>query len=63
MLKIDLWYNDNISDISYIGNITFNDIDCNYRGHVFTEKGRLIGDFTCNDSVELEKRFPGCFGD
>ena len=63
MLKIDLWYNNNVSDINYIGNINFNDMDCNYRGHIFAENGRLIGDFCCDNSVELEKRFPGCFGD
>ena len=50
MIKIDMWYGDNPTEADKI-DITFNDLDARYRG-------RIIGDYTCIDSAELEKAFP-----
>lgn len=56
MTRLDLWYDNNPSDIDRIS-ITFNDHDCTYRGNLYSG-GRIIGDYTATDSIELEKRFP-----
>ena len=32
-----------------------------YRGNVYNAEGRMIGDYVCRDSVEIENRFPGIF--
>ena len=34
-----------------------------YRGNVFDADGNMIGDYSCADSVEIERRFPGIFGE
>lgn len=54
MLKIDKWYNEE----------KITRIDCffypnsgYYSGNLYNEKGKIIGDYTGNDSIEIEKRF------
>lgn len=56
MIKIDMWYGDKPTEVDKI-DITFNDLDARYRGNIY-KQGRRIGDYTCTDSVELEKAFP-----
>ena len=56
MFKADMWYGDQISDVDRI-DISFSDIDCVYRGNLYRNK-KCIGDYVCDDSVELEKSFP-----
>lgn len=34
-----------------------------YRGWLFNEAGKIIGDYTSSDSVEIENTFPGIFGE
>ena len=36
--------------------------DGEYRGNVYNAQGRAIGDYTSKSSVDIEKRFPGIFG-
>lgn len=34
-----------------------------YRGNLYNADGRMIGDYSSRDSAEIEKRFPGIFGE
>lgn len=33
-----------------------------YRGNLYNKSGKIIGDYSARDSVEIEKRFPGILG-
>lgn len=56
MFKIDFWYGDKLADVTKI-DISFSDCDCVYRGNVYINN-KIVGDYTCSDSVLLEKKFP-----
>ena len=56
MLNIDMWYNNAVEEADKI-TVTFSDIDVMYRGNIYKDN-KIIGDYSCNDSVELEKAFP-----
>ena len=59
-MKIDLWYTgEHIASASF----AFYPNDGEYRGNLFNEQGRIIGDYVSKSSVEIEKRFPGIFGE
>lgn len=34
-----------------------------YRGNLYNAAGKIIGDYSSKNSIEIEKRFPGIFGD
>lgn len=55
MIKIDMWYGNNYKDCDKI-DITFYPNDCEYRGNIYKDK-KMIGDYVCDDSIELEKTF------
>lgn len=55
MINIDMWYNNKPSEADEIS-ITFYDNDCEYRGNI-CKNGKAIGDYSCNNSIELEKYF------
>lgn len=55
MLNIDMWYNNKSSEADKI-DVTFYPNDGKYRGNIYKD-GKAIGDYSCNDSVELEKYF------
>ena len=55
MLNIDMWYNDKISEVDKI-TVAFYPNDAEYRGNIY-KNNKCIGDYTCNDSIELEKAF------
>ena len=60
-MKIDYWYKDGrraaYADCFFYPN------EGVYSGNVYDSDGNMIGDYTASDSVEIEKRFPGIFGD
>lgn len=56
MINIDMWFGDKHTEADKIS-ISFNDLDSEYRGNIYKNE-RMIGDYSCNDSVELEKNFP-----
>lgn len=61
-MQTDFWYGDNMSDV--IGaSCTFYPNEGIYRGWLFNEAGKIIGDYTSSDSVEIENTFPGIFGE
>lgn len=55
MINFDMWYNDGPKEADKI-DITFYPNDGEYRGNIY-KNGKVIGDYSCNDSVELEKYF------
>lgn len=55
MIEIDMWYGDNYKEADAI-DVTFYPNDGEYRGNIY-KGGKFIGDYTCNDSVELENKF------
>ena len=53
MIRIDMWYENSYTEADKI-DITF--YDGEYRGNIY-KSGKIIGDYVCNDSIELEKTF------
>lgn len=60
-MTIDYWYNDNRRAV--YADCFFYPNEGVYRGNVYDSDGNMIGDYTSRDSVEIEKHFPGIFGD
>lgn len=56
MLKIDMWYGDKRKEVDKI-DIAFYPNDGRYRGNIY-KNSKIIGDYVCTDSIELEKAFP-----
>lgn len=56
MIKIDMRYGDNRKKIDKI-DVAFYPNDGEYRGNIYKDN-KIVGDYVCNDSVELEKSFP-----
>lgn len=55
MINIDMWYGDNYKEADAI-DITFYPNSGEYRGNIYKD-GKVIGDYTCTDSVKLENKF------
>lgn len=56
MIKIDMWYGDDHKQADRI-DVNFYDLDCRYRGNIYIGM-KIVGDYTCTNSTELEKAFP-----
>ena len=56
MVKIDMWYG-NVKEEADGISITFYPNSGEYRGNIYKD-GKIIGDYTCESSVELEDAFP-----
>ncbi len=57
-MTFDFWYGHSKKDVAFIS-YSFSDIDCVYRGNMYDANRKIIGDFSCADSVKIEKAFPG----
>ena len=55
MINIDMWYGDDHKEADKI-DVSFYPNDGEYRGNIY-KNGKTIGDYTSNNSVELEKSF------
>lgn len=55
MINIDMWYGHKHTEADKI-DVSFYPNDGEYRGNIYKNR-KIIGDYTCNDSVELEKTF------
>lgn len=55
-VNIDMWHGDKKEDVDKI-DISFYPNDGEYRGNIY-KNGRMIGDYTCSDSLTLETIFP-----
>ena len=56
MVHIDMWYGGKPTEADKIS-INFYDLDAEYRGNIYKD-GKIIGDYSCKNSLELEKAFP-----
>lgn len=56
MINIDMWYGNSAAEADKI-DITFYPNGAEYRGNIYKDN-KIIGDYSCNDSIELEKAFP-----
>ena len=63
-MKIDMWYGNSKKDIAAL-DVFFYPNDSVYRGNFYDITGKIIGDYSTADSVELERTFPKLvnFGD
>ncbi len=55
MVNIDMWYGNDYKEADKI-DIEFYPSDGQYRGNIYKD-GKIIGDYICDDSVELENTF------
>lgn len=60
-MRIDLWYPGQ-EEVVY-ADCFFYPNDGEYRGNLYNADGKPIGDYSSKNSVEIERRFPGIFGD
>ena len=58
-MHIDLWYE---GEKVVYADCFFYPNERIYRGNLYNADGKPIGDYSCRDSVLIEKRFPGIFG-
>ena len=56
-IYIDMWYDYPLDFNKCRIDVFFSDADCMYRGNIYDENGKAIGDYATHDSVALEKRF------
>ena len=56
-LNIDMWYGDKFEPMKYGADAYFSDMDCVYRGNIYDDNGKIIGDYSADDSVAIEKNF------
>ena len=57
MLKIDMWYGDELSDIDKY-DVFWSDRDLVYRGN-FYKDDKIIGDYSCNYISDLYDKLDG----
>ena len=55
-VQVDMWYG-NVKEEADGISITFYPNGGEYRGNIYKD-GKIIGDYTCKSSVELEAAFP-----
>ena len=65
MFKIDYWYKNGREARKEVAfaSVTFYPNEGIYRGNIYNSDGKAIGDYTSNNSVEIEEKFPGIFGE
>lgn len=59
-MKIDMWYGDDFVKGKYRADASFyphGSFGYCYRGNIYDDGGKPIGDYASNDSVEIEKAF------
>lgn len=59
-MRVDIWYE---GEKAARVDCFFYPNSGEYRGNLYNKDGKAIGDFSARDSVEVERRFPGIFGD
>ena len=55
-VQVDMWYGDVKEEVDKIS-IMFYPNSGEYRGNIY-KNGKIIGDYICESSIELEKAFP-----
>lgn len=60
---LDMWYGDTFDPEKHHVDVFFSDTDCVYRGNIYDETGRAVGDFGGINSVALARFFCIKFND
>lgn len=60
---VDMWYGDKFMPKKYGADAWFSDADCVYRGNIYDDNGKAIGDYTADDSTIIEKNFNISWGE
>ena len=55
--SVDMWYGDTFLKKKYRADAYFSDTDCIYRGNIYDESGKIIGDYESSVSVWIENNF------
>lgn len=58
--QIDMWYGDEFVPMKYHADASFyphGSFGHGYRGNIYDDTGKIIGDYATNDSVWIEKNF------
>lgn len=63
ILTIDMWYGDKFVPRKYGADASFYGNDGEYRGNIYNESGKIIGDYTSDNSVLIEENFLIDFGE
>lgn len=59
-MRFDIWYE---GETVAFADCSFYDLDVEYRGNLYNKNGKIIGDYSTKNSVEIERRFPYFFKD
>lgn len=60
--QIDMWYGDVFDPKKHTIDCFFSDCDCVYRGNIYNENGKVIGDYQSPDSCWIQRFFNINFG-
>jgi hypothetical protein len=55
-----MWYGDRFNPMKYHADADFfphGSFGFSYRGHIYDDKGKIIGDYAANDSTWIEENF------
>ena len=58
--KVDMWHGGPFLGKMYYADAYFSDIDCVYRGNIYDESGRAIGDYESRVYLKTQKRPKKC---
>lgn len=58
-MNFDFWYGDKLEDVTG-ATVTFYSNDGIYKGNIYKD-GKVIGDFSCKDSVVIAETFSEIF--
>lgn len=57
-MYIDMWYDDEYDPEKHYIDVRFYPNDAEYRGNIYRKRdNKAVGDFSCSDSVEIERTF------
>lgn len=62
-ITIDMWYGDEFVPGKYGADAYFSGLDSEYRGNIYDESGKVIGDYVADDSSIISKNFRIDWGD
>ena len=54
---IDMWYGDKFEKGKYGADAFFNGLTGKYSGWIYNESGKIIGDYSSDNSVEIGENF------
>lgn len=56
-ILVDMWYGDKFKAKKYYADVVFYPEEHSYRGNIYSEQGKIIGDYVANSSKAVEENF------